>query len=271
MAAHQQLLLLQHPNTNIIPSDEDYFSSQPPLPPSIDIDCIPQPLTKVPPTETSYATLHKNSIELLTIRTLNLVHREATNLPPIPTSLTPTPCDNWTQFESLNLHRIFVCRQLRNQNHLTAATNASLVNLGLILSTIGSFATISNPPKGKTIKKRRQCLDKVSLNIVFGECIALGGNRYALLLVDFATRYYWIYRMSSLSSTSITSALEQLKSDAGCLPYRFHSDSDRKLIGGYSLRWILLNSSNVIAATTGRQSSNGLAKCTWRTLIQMAR
>ena len=77
--------------------------------------------------------------------------------------------------------------------------------------------------------------------------------------------------MSSLSSTSITSALEQLKSDAGQLPHRFHSDFDRKLISGNALLWILLDGSNIIAAPSRRQSSNGLAKRTWRTLIQMAR
>ena len=192
---------------NIIPSDEDSISSQPPIHPSIDIDCLPQPSNKVPPTEPRNATLHKNSIDPLSICTLNLVHIDATNLPRIPLSSTPAPCENRTQFESLNIHRIFGFRQFRNQKHLTAATNASLLNSGIIPSTIVSFATISNPPKGKTIKKLRQYLDKVHMDIVSGDCVALGGYRYALLLVDVATRYYGIYRMSSLSFKSITSAL----------------------------------------------------------------
>ena len=148
-----------------------------------------------------------------------------------------------------------------------------MVNSGLLLSTIGYFATIANPPKGNTIKKRSQYLDKVHMDTVFGECVALGGHRYALLLVDLATRYCWLYGMSSLSSTSITSTLEQFKADAGCLPHRFHSDFDRKLIGGNDLRWIISNgsSSNITAAPSGRQSSNGLAEQTWRTLSQTAR
>ena len=104
---------------------------------SIDINFLPQPSTKVPYTEPIDATLHKNSIEPRSIRTLNIVHRDYTNLPPIPPSLTPEPCENWTQFKSLNLHRIFGCMQFRNQKHRSSATNASLVNPGLI-----SFATI---------------------------------------------------------------------------------------------------------------------------------
>ena len=79
------------------------------------------------------------------------------------------------------------------------------------------------------------------MDIVFGDCVALGGHRYALLLVDVATKYCWVYGILSLSSTSITSALELFKADAGRLPHRFHSDFDRKLIGGNALRWILSN------------------------------
>ena len=175
-------------SSHIIPSDEESISSQNSLPPSLNIDCIPHPSTKIKPTEPSDATINKKSIEPLSIRTLNIVHRDSLNLPPIPPSLIPAPCNNITQSESLNLHRIFGCSKFRNQNDLTAATNASLVKSGFLSSTIGSFATIDNNPKGNTIKKQRQFLYKVHMDIVFGECGTLGGNRYALLLVDVATR-----------------------------------------------------------------------------------
>ena len=66
------------------------------------------------------------------------------------------------------------------------------------------------------------------MDIVFGECVDLGGHRYALLLADVATRYCRLYGMSYLSSTSITSALENFKSEAGQLPKRFHSDFEKK-------------------------------------------
>ena len=138
---------------SIIPSNEYSISSQDPLPPSIDIDCLPQPLIKVPPTEPSDATLHNNSIKPLSISTLTMFHRYTTNLPPIPQSSTPAPCDNQTQFESLNIHRIFGCRKFRNHKHLIAATNAILVNSGILPSTIGSFDTIANTLKVNTTKK----------------------------------------------------------------------------------------------------------------------
>ena len=146
--------------------------------------------------EPIYAILHKDLVKPLSILTLNLVHKYANNLPHIPPSSTSATCKNRTQFESLNLNHIFGYRKFRNQNHLTAATNASLLKSGLLPSTIGSFAIIANPPKGKRIKKRRQFLDKVRMDIIFDDCVALGGNRYALLLADVATRYCWIYGMS---------------------------------------------------------------------------
>ena len=59
----------------IITSAEESLSSQPPLPPSIYIDFIPLPLTKVPPTEPNDQTFHKNSLEPLSIHNINLVTR----------------------------------------------------------------------------------------------------------------------------------------------------------------------------------------------------
>ena len=89
--------------------------------------------------------------------------------------------------------------------------------------------------------------------------------------MDVATRYCWIYGLTSLTSNHIISALESFCADANGVPKKFHSDFDTKLIGGQALKWIHQNNSKVIAAPAGRQSSNGLAERTWRTLIQMAR
>jgi hypothetical protein len=58
---------------------------------------------------------------------------------------------------------------------------------------------------------------------------------------------------------------------AGGLPKCFHSDFDKKLMGGRALRWILDNKSNIKAAPACRQSSNGLVERTWQTLVRMAR
>ena len=67
------------------------------------------------------------------------------------------------------------------------------------------------------------------MDIVFGEYVVLGGHRYALLLVYFETRYFWLYEMSYLYSTPINSVLENFNSEAGQLPKLFHSGFDINL------------------------------------------
>ena len=134
---------------HIIPSDYDSICYEHTLPITTDIQPVHPPTTKYPTTETSDETLHKNSVEPLFVRTLNLVKKDATNIPPVPPSSTPAPCKNRTKFESLNLHRIFGCHKFQNQNHLTWAANTIIVNSGLLPYTFGSFATIANPPREK--------------------------------------------------------------------------------------------------------------------------
>ena len=122
-------------STHITPSDDKSISSQTPLLPSLNSDNQPQPPIKIKSSDPKYTILQKNSVETLSIRTLNLVYKDANNLPPIPSLSTTAPCENITQFESLNLHRIFVCRQFRDQKHLTVETNETLVNSVLIPKT----------------------------------------------------------------------------------------------------------------------------------------
>ena len=95
-----------HQYPNLIPPDEDYICTEPPLPIIIDIQPVPLPPNDDTTTEPSDETLHKSSVEPLSICTLNLVHKYATNLPPVPMSSTTAPCKNRTKFEALNLHMI---------------------------------------------------------------------------------------------------------------------------------------------------------------------
>ena len=77
------------------------------------------------------------------------------------------------------------------------------------------------------------------MEIVFGDCVALGGHYWTLILVDVYKSYLYMYGMISLSLTSIISALEDFKSESGQLPCHFHSDFYKKLIGGKVLIRIL--------------------------------
>ena len=74
---------------HIIPSYDESISSQTSILPSLNSDNQPQPLIEIKSSEPSDAILHKKSVEPLSIRALNLVHKDANHLPPIPPLLTP--------------------------------------------------------------------------------------------------------------------------------------------------------------------------------------
>eukprot|EP00804_Cyclotella_cryptica_P022103 CCRYP_011581-RA/>CCRYP_011581-RA protein AED:0.10 eAED:0.05 QI:0/0/0/1/0/0/6/0/1337 len=208
----------------------------------------------------------------LSPRLLSAIHANPTSLPPVPPHATPAAIESRTTFDPLKLHRIFGCRRFKNQQHATSASkNATLLQTGELPTTIGDFTTINNPPRGKLIKKRRQFLNKVHMDIVFGDCLSLGGFKYALLLVDVATRYCWMYGLPSLTSSNIIDAFASFTVDAGGAPKTFHADFDKKLIGGKALRWLQDEKIRVIAAPASRQSSNGLVERTWQTIVRMAR
>jgi len=252
--------------THLVPRDDDDDDDA-----GVPDDASAVVPTPPPPTPTP-DDLVSSCAAPLTSRLLRQLHPDLASLPPVPPSATAAPCEHRTSFDSLKLHKIFGFRRFRNQRLLTAASsNATLVHTGEFPTSLGDFATIVQSPAGKTIKKRRKYLDKVHLDIVYGDCVSLGGFRYALVLVDVATRYCWLYGLTSLTSRSIVSALETFRSDAGAVPRTFHADFDKKLIGGKALKWIVEQRSRIIAAPAGRQSSNGLVERTWRTLVQMAR
>ena len=76
---------------HIIPSYKDSICYEPPLPITTDVQPPLPPPTENPTTEPSDQTLQKNSVEPLSIRTLHIVNKNTTNLPPVPPSSTPAP------------------------------------------------------------------------------------------------------------------------------------------------------------------------------------
>lgn len=56
------------------------------------------------------------------------------------------------------------------------------------------------------------------MDIGYGDCVAVGGSKYCIMLVDRASRYNWVYGSKNLTQESLTSALKQFRCDAGGLP-----------------------------------------------------
>jgi hypothetical protein len=104
----------------------------------------------------------------------------------------------------------------------------------------------------------------------FCGCLSVGGFKYALVLVDRAMRYYWIFGLKSLGSKSILSALRLFRASAGGLARCVYCACDAKPFGTAISAYLIYNDSNVVATPATRQSSNGLVESAWKVLVSIA-
>ena len=82
---------------------------------------------------------------------------------------------------------------------------------------------------GKALPPTKYYFDKVHFDIVFVDTISKPSFRYAVLLINPATKYLWFYSVRSLvSAASNIEALEQFRADAGALPKQFRCDCEQK-------------------------------------------
>ncbi len=136
---------------------------------------------------------------------------------------------------------------------------------------LGSYATIPKAKQGGNIDQTKSYfLGVVHVDIAFGDCILVGGFCYALILVDRATRYNWVYGLKDLPSDSILSALRYFKANAGSYACCFRSDCDAKLFGMCIQEHLINNDSNIVATAAGHQMANGLVESHWKVMVHMS-
>ena len=89
--------------------------------------------------------------------------------------------------------------------YATTGISCQFVNGGEFPVSLGAYSTIPKARRGGPIDRTlNKFLDIVHMDIGFGDCMSIGGARYALILVDRATRYNWVFSLKSLSSSDIT-------------------------------------------------------------------
>jgi hypothetical protein len=138
--------------------------------------------------------------------------------------------------------------------------------------SLGSYATIPKAKRGTSLDRTTyRFLDAVHMDIAFGDCVSVEGYRYALILVDRATRYNWAFGLKTLSSECILSALCLFRAAASSLTCCFYCDCDPKLFGQAIRDYLVDNTSKVVAAPAKQQSSNGLVESHWKVMVHMAR
>ena len=188
------------------------------------------------------------------------------------------PCDTANSFDKKThwsaeeLHRAMGCRKFRNYKHLLQVSrDGHWAEGGEFPPSLGSFTTVPKANKGKPLDRTKYLyLDAVHVDIAFGDCLSVGGFRYALILVNRATHYNWTFGLKDVSSASILGALRLFCASAGSLACSFYSDCDLKLFGTAIQEYLINNSFKIIAAPAGCQSSNGLVESHWKVMVHMA-
>jgi hypothetical protein len=96
------------------------------------------------------------------------------------------------------------------------------VDGGRFTLSIGTYTTISKAPQGGAINWEESCyLEIIQVDIAFRDWFALGGYQYALIFVDWATRYNWVFGLKDLSSNSSLLAFHLFCGDAGSYAHFF--------------------------------------------------
>ena len=137
---------------------------------------------------------------------------------------------------------------------------------------LGEISTIDAPRRNTKVTTLPQTLgDVIHMDIIFGSNTAIGGTKYALFLVDKATRNKFIYPLTSVKHANIISALQQFQKDIGMAPKILRTDFDYKLMGKEVIQHFADSPTQLEAAPPDQQNQNGLCERNWRSILRMAR
>ena len=120
--------------------------------------------------------------------------------------------------------------------------------------------------------------DVWNLDIVFGAGTAIGGIKYALMIVSRCMRYTYTFGIKDIKDTPILLTTKKFVSQFGRKLSRMVSDRDFKLIGDIFSDYLELHDNNIDTSPTtqlagssaGRQNQNDLVECKWKNVMNMA-
>ncbi len=258
------------------PSDLDalmYDSEFPPLVPvASPTPSVATPATQTQPSVAPRPTMIVTPKRISREALLSFLPNGCTTPPPIRPCDTANGSDTTRHLPADQIYRLYGNRRFKNyQNFCFAAKDSKFINGGHPTHTLGEFATIPKRKRGDPIPRPTKALEKVHLDIVFGDGIGWLGFRYALQFVDRSTRYIWVFGLKSLHADAIISAFTQFRAEAGCMASHFRTDCDAKLLSHQVVSWLCEHGSDIASSAAGPQSSNGLVERQWRTMVKMAR
>eukprot|EP00957_Ditylum_brightwellii_P042477 3216399-Ditylum_brightwellii.AAC.1 len=108
-------------------------------------------------------------------------------------------------------------------------------------------------------------------DIGFGDLVAPGGYKYALLLIDQNIHTTWTHELKAVTGEYLCVAFQDFKIKAGGLPQKKYTVFDQKFLKGECCKYLDEEGVRVTAAPSGRQSQNGLVERAWQMICNMAR
>ena len=179
--------------------------------------------------------------------------------------------------KSYTLNQIQKAFGFRNVSSIIKQIEAT--NKNCIISTLdtepiidlGQVASIDKPIRNTTklpLPPNRG--DVVHMDIIYGAGNSIDGIKYALFLVDRATRYKMMLPIRNLHKDVLPN-LKKFCSIMGTTPKYLRTDFDHKLIGRHIQQFIEENKGIIESAPPKLQNQNGVCERNWRTLLKMAR
>ena len=207
-------------------------------------------------------------------------HITTINDTPIPLRTEDTPLSSWSSSKSFTYDQLRQAFGFRNINKILPLLKQTSQHTFTIstqdaepIIDLGAVATIKTPSRNTTpLSLPHKFGDLFHCDIVYGSETAYEGIRYALIMVDRATRYKMVYPLTNLTD-DITSALESFYSTFKTFPKIIRSDYDKKLIGSKIETFISKHNlkCQLQGAPPETQNKNGLAESNWKYLLQMSR
>ena len=112
--------------------------------------------------------------------------------------------------------------------------------------------------------------DVLHMDIIYGSGKSISGIKYALFIVDRATRYKMMLPIKNLH-TDILPNIKKFCNLMGKTPKYVRTDFDHKLIGRHVQQYIEENEGVIESAPPKFQHQNGVCERNWRTILNMAR
>ncbi len=158
---------------------------------------------------------------------------------------------------NIDIHKYLGFRTLKKLKpfRLVAKDTVTFVDAGEITLSHGDFTTIQRHRSNKTeVVRPKHFFDIAHMDITYGDTVAPGGIKSALIIVDRKTRYNFVLPLQNCKSVTIIKALQKLKTMAGKLPRILYTDFDPKLLSNYNLNFQVPHIVTIFHEENGRSN-----------------